>query len=518
MRCHPARWLWGLIPIAMLSWLAVHVESDLIERDLEQRSAAVLAAAGHDWASVAFSGRDGLLVGHPVNERQRAEAVALVRGVWGVRVVEMRDATADTAELRFARITEEAPPRQALRDVAPPAVAIEAADRLPLAAADGAAVLVAAEPPQMAVRAREQHTTDIAASGPATVLLDDNSAAPAQQAPEQVPPAGAQGTLEIPPQKMTAAPPVPLPRDKAAVPQTVSPVPERKLAAEPALPASQAAPGQPVPLLPEPKSTTAQPIPPPQPKAPAVAAPASSNPDTRAAARAPPTSEPKTAAAPVLPSPRPDAKAAALAPPVPEPKSSAAQPTPPTEKVVAGQAPPPLPTPSMAAAKADVPAPTPAPRFETAALPQSNIAPDAACVGDVRGAARQVEVHFARGRAGLDSSGKALIDRLIGSLNGCPEAALNISGHADASGNPRRNLALSRRRARGVAAYMIDKGIDAGRLAAVGYGETRPVAPNDTRANRAKNRRIEVSITARNAPPPPMPIRKQGTRNGLSNR
>jgi OOP family OmpA-OmpF porin len=95
---------------------------------------------------------------------------------------------------------------------------------------------------------------------------------------------------------------------------------------------------------------------------------------------------------------------------------------------------------------------------------------------------------------------------------------LRIGGHADASGHARRNLALSRRRAQGVAAYMIDKGIDAGRLAAVGYGDTRPVAPNDTQANRAKNRRIEVVITARSAPPPPVPIRKQGTHNGLSRR
>lgn len=497
MKCHPARWLWGLIPIAMLSWLAVHVESDPIERDLEQRSAAVLAAAGHDWASVAFSGRDGLLVGHPLNERQRAEAVALVRGVWGARVVEMRDTTTLTAELRFARLADEVPLRQALRDVAPPAAAFETADRLPLATAVGGAALVVAEPPQLAVRAREQHATNTAASVPAPVRLEDNAVAapPALRAPEPVAPAGEQLTPDIPRQKTTAAPTVPPPGEAAGVPQPASP------AAEAALPASRAAPVQPAPLLPERKSTAAQPVPPPQPKAPAVPARGSSKPDARAAERVPPPPEPKTAATPA---------------PVPEPKSSAVQP--PAE--LGGQAPPPLPLPrmGMGTSKADMPAPTPAPRFETAALPQSNIAADTACVSDVRGAARQVEVLFARGRAGLDSSGKTLIDRLIGSLKACPEAALHISGHADASGNSRRNLALSQRRARGVAAYMIDKGIDAGRLAAVGYGETRPLAPNDTRANRAKNRRIEVAITPRSAPPPPMPVRKQGTRNGLSNR
>jgi outer membrane protein OmpA-like peptidoglycan-associated protein len=140
------------------------------------------------------------------------------------------------------------------------------------------------------------------------------------------------------------------------------------------------------------------------------------------------------------------------------------------------------------------------------------------CVAAVRSAAGPVEVHFAHGRAKLDTRGKTLIDRLIGALNTCPAAALNVAGHSDASGRASRNLALSKRRARTVTSYMIDKGIDAGRLVAIGYGDQRPVAPNDTQANRAKNRRIEVAITARAAPLPPLPVRKQGTEHGLSRR
>ena len=96
MICHPIRWLWGLIPVAMLTWLAVHLESAPIERDLEQRSGAALSSAGHDWASVAFAGRDGLLVGHAASADQRDEAAALVRNVWGVRVVEPRCARGRT--------------------------------------------------------------------------------------------------------------------------------------------------------------------------------------------------------------------------------------------------------------------------------------------------------------------------------------------------------------------------------------------------------------------------------------
>ena len=72
---------------------------------------------------------------------------------------------------------------------------------------------------------------------------------------------------------------------------------------------------------------------------------------------------------------------------------------------------------------------------------------------------------------------------------------LQISGHADARGNTQRNQSLSERRARVVVGYLIRKGIDAGRLKAVGYGDTRPLVPNDDPHNRAKNRRIEFQVT-----------------------
>jgi len=90
-----------------------------------------------------------------------------------------------------------------------------------------------------------------------------------------------------------------------------------------------------------------------------------------------------------------------------------------------------------------------------------------------------------------------------------------VAGHADARGRAKRNLALSQRRARAVVTYLIQKGIDAGRLEAVGYGEARPVAPNDTPQNRAKNRRIEVEITGAAAQGPPT---RQGAGNGLPDR
>lgn len=310
MKCHPERWLWGLIPIAMLSWIAVHVETDRIERDLEQRARSVLRSSGHDWASIVFSGRDGVLVGTAQQERDRAEALALVRGIWGVRVVDART--------RLASV----PSREALADERPLVLKPR-----PPATLD--------EPRPDPVLAHEQDASSIFLDG----------AADAQKTQE-----------------------------------------------------SQRA------------------------------------------------------------------------------------------------------------------------SLETAALPQDDPnAPAEACRSAVEQVGKSEQVRFARGKARLDHRSRVLLDRLAAAASGCPHVHIRISGHADADGPARRNLALSKRRARLIVSYMISRGIDAGRLEAVGYGETRPAAPNDTVENRAKNRRIEVEVT-HPVPQTPFSATRQGAANGLPDR
>ena len=67
---------------------------------------------------------------------------------------------------------------------------------------------------------------------------------------------------------------------------------------------------------------------------------------------------------------------------------------------------------------------------------------------------------------------------------------LRIEGHTDSDGKPELNQALSEKRALAVARWLIAKGIDCKRLLPVGFGADKPVAPNDTSENKARNRRM----------------------------
>ena len=72
---------------------------------------------------------------------------------------------------------------------------------------------------------------------------------------------------------------------------------------------------------------------------------------------------------------------------------------------------------------------------------------------------------------------------------------IRIEGYTDNVGPPDMNLRLSRERADSVRAALIERGVAHDRLRTEGYGESHPVAPNRTRAGRAKNRRVEFVAT-----------------------
>ncbi len=90
MRCNPWRWLWGLIPVAMLGYFTTQWEHERIEADLRQRTETALNAAGMRWATTAFDGRDGLITGQANSDEGPQRAFRVVKDVWGVRVAETR--------------------------------------------------------------------------------------------------------------------------------------------------------------------------------------------------------------------------------------------------------------------------------------------------------------------------------------------------------------------------------------------------------------------------------------------
>ncbi len=102
-----------------------------------------------------------------------------------------------------------------------------------------------------------------------------------------------------------------------------------------------------------------------------------------------------------------------------------------------------------------------------------------------------VEFEFAS--AELTDEGKALLDDLLEGLRENPLVGVEIGGHTDDIGDELENLALSEARALAVVDYFVARGEDRERFVVVGYGESQPIASNDTDEGRARNRRIEFT-------------------------
>lgn len=75
-----------------------------------------------------------------------------------------------------------------------------------------------------------------------------------------------------------------------------------------------------------------------------------------------------------------------------------------------------------------------------------------------------------------------------------PETKIEVQGHTDSIGDNNTNLSLSQLRAQSVTSYLTAKGVDSNRIRSVGFGETMPIASNDTAEGRGKNRRVEIKI------------------------
>jgi large repetitive protein len=107
------------------------------------------------------------------------------------------------------------------------------------------------------------------------------------------------------------------------------------------------------------------------------------------------------------------------------------------------------------------------------------------------------QIHFETAKAIIKSESFAIVDAVVKILEENPAIELRIEGHTDSRGKAKYNRDLSKRRAKAVMKYLVDKGIDEGRLVAQGFGPDKPIESNDTEEGRAKNRRVEFHITER---------------------
>jgi len=91
-------------------------------------------------------------------------------------------------------------------------------------------------------------------------------------------------------------------------------------------------------------------------------------------------------------------------------------------------------------------------------------------------------------------SGTLKLDQVAKRLGDFPNVAIVVEGHTDSSGAAEYNQRLSERRANAVKAYLVERGVDAGRISTVGLGESQPIGDNDTEEGRAQNRRVVLRV------------------------
>lgn len=108
-------------------------------------------------------------------------------------------------------------------------------------------------------------------------------------------------------------------------------------------------------------------------------------------------------------------------------------------------------------------------------------------------------ITFAFDDATLNSSFKPTLDKLASTMNEYNQNTITIAGHTDSKGAASYNQKLSRDRAYSVANYLTARGVSSNRIKVVAYGESDPVASNNTEAGRQQNRRVELTINAPNS-------------------
>jgi outer membrane protein OmpA-like peptidoglycan-associated protein len=126
---------------------------------------------------------------------------------------------------------------------------------------------------------------------------------------------------------------------------------------------------------------------------------------------------------------------------------------------------------------------------------------DAAAVrreGDLLAVTLKGDVTFDYDSAVVKPGAYSEIDRIANVMRQYPDTYIQVEGHTDSTGSEEYNLELSARRAVAVKNLLVQKGVSPSRIETVTFGESRPIATNETEAGRQMNRRVEIKIAPKN--------------------
>lgn len=539
MKCNPWRWLWGLIPLLMVSWIAILSEQGRIESELTQKSQEALSRAGLPWAKIAFQGRDGVLTGTATEEVEPDKAANLVRDLRGVRVVDAKaglvekvDTFTWQAALRDnkVRLSGHVPNEETRKTILGVAKA-----NFPNRDIDDKMTIARGAPPrdtwlggvnfglkQLAGLKRgvvDIEATNMSVSGEAE---DANTYKTVKNALASGLPQGLRLKLD----KVT--PPVVNPYLWSAkwsgkqlllagfVPSDA----QRQAlvaAARKAFPDAsvedrmQLGDGAPEGWAAATASAVAE-----------LARLDEGGADLRAnqltvAGMAPDEGRAEIARRALRSSLPSTIKFTDhikyREPPKPDPAELEARRRAEEEAKRKADADAAAKRAAEADARSKAEADAAAKRAAAEAEAKRKAEADAAAkrvaaeadtkrkaelqkCQDALNLAKAGVIRFQRASAEIDAQSFPTLDQVARAALTCPTAHIDIEGHTDAEGTPERNQALSVRRAQSIVSYLTRAGVDASKLTAVGYGESKPIAPNDTAENRAKNRRIEFSVKA----------------------
>lgn len=150
----------------------------------------------------------------------------------------------------------------------------------------------------------------------------------------------------------------------------------------------------------------------------------------------------------------------------------------------------PVPVVEETTAKAPVPVPTPAPKPEPVPV---LVAPSPKVLSELN----ITKVTFTLGSSVIIPESQSALEALATQLKAFPNTVIELAGYTCSNGESKFNQELSLKRAQAVSAFLLSKGVGSAQLVVVGFGEEKPLVPNDSEANKRLNRRVELSIVAR---------------------